>query len=228
MIHLDQVSKSIGYQTVLSELTFSISEGEFISIYGPNGAGKTSLLRLLAALSRPSRGKIKIGGFVLPQQAIQVRRLLAYLGHETMMYGNLTAYENLQFFTSIYDKPLKRAQMMDCLAQVGLSRRASDEVRTFSRGMKQRLRLTIALMTDAKLLLLDEPYAGLDEEGTRVLDTLLSNAHQAGRTILMVSHDLRVIGQYSDRVLSLRKGKAAWILPEALGILSEVGGDRTE
>jgi heme exporter protein A len=213
MINLDHVSKTIGYQTVLSDLCFSISTGEFISIIGPNGAGKTSLLRLLATLSRPSQGEIKIGGFVLPQQAIQVRRLLAYLGHEAMLYGNLTAYENLNFFASIYEKPVGRTKIMDLLDQVGLSRRASDEVSTFSRGMKQRLKLLVALMSDAELLLLDEPHSGLDEEGRRFLDAALSNLHQRGHTILMVSHNAATIGQLSDRVLGLQKSKAAWVLP---------------
>jgi len=213
MINLDHVSKIIGYQTVLSDLSFSISGGEFISIYGPNGAGKTSLLRLLATLSRPNRGVIRIGGFALPQQAIQVRRLIAYLGHEVQLYGNLTALENVNFFSSIYEKKVSRAKVMDCLAEIGLSRRAAEEVGTFSRGMKQRLRLMIMLMMDAELLMLDEPYTGLDEEGRQFLDDKLSMFHQAGRTILMVSHDVKSIKQFSDRVLNLQKGKASWVLP---------------
>ncbi len=224
MITLEHVSKTIGYQTVLSDLSFSISEGEFISIYGPNGAGKTSLLRLLATLSRQSQGEIKIGGFVLPQQAIQVRRLLAYLGHEAMLYGNLTAYENLTFFASIYEKQIDRIKIMDLLEQVGLSRRASDEVRTFSRGMKQRLRLLVTLMTDAELLLLDEPHNSLDEEGRRFLDIVLADLHQKGRTILMVSHDAAIIRKLSDRVLGLRRGKSTWILSKDLILPVENGG----
>lgn len=226
MIILDHVSKMIGYQTVLSDLTFSVSKGEFISIYGPNGAGKTSLLRLLATLSRPSQGEIMIGGFVLPQQAIQVRRLLAYLGHEAMLYGNLTAYENLTFFASIYEKQVSRSQLLDLLEKVGLSRRASDEVRTFSRGIKQRLKLLVTLMTNAELLLLDEPHSGLDEEGRTFLDDTLADLHQQGRTVLMVSHDVTVIQKLSSRVLGLRRGKSSWIQPADLILPAENGGQR--
>jgi heme ABC exporter ATP-binding subunit CcmA len=222
MIQLDHVFKKIGYQTVLSDIHLTISAGEYVPLVGANGAGKTTLLRLLATLSRPSQGKLQIGGFVLPQHAARVRGMIAYLGHEISLYDHLTAVENIRFFFSIYRRPASERQITEMLAEVGISHRALDEVRTFSRGMKQRLQLLLCLMGDADLLLLDEPYSCLDEAGSLFLHEKLKTLHQAGKTILLVTHDTSSLHGTVKRVLRLQHGTASWT---SLADLSSPAGE---
>lgn len=203
------VVKAYGYLTALRQLDLEIAHGEFVALLGPNGSGKSTLLRLLAGLGKPNTGTIHIGGWSLPQEAAAVRAQLGLVSHKTLLYGNLTAQENLQFFARLYDvPPAQQAERIPrLLARVGLEKRAHDLVRTFSRGMQQRLSIARALLHEPSILLLDEPHTGLDQEASRLLDDLLLEAHQVGRTIIMATHHLERAAATAQRAIILMRGR---------------------
>src|SRR5512136_1023147 len=138
MITVRKLVKRFGLKTVLRGMDFSVESGEFVALLGPNGAGKTTLLRILASLSRPSLGQVTIAGYSLPNQAAAVRRRLGVVSHLPLLYGDLTAEENLRFYAHMYNIPNSPKRITDVLEMVGLSSRRHDLVRTFSRGMQQR------------------------------------------------------------------------------------------
>ena len=139
MIQVRKLIKRFGLKPILKGLDFQVSEGEFVALLGPNGAGKTTFLRILASLSRPTVGELTIAGFHLPAEAAAVRRRLGVVSHQPLLYGDLTAEENLHFFARLYGIENEQARIAQVLDLVGLSLRRRDLVRTFSRGMQQRL-----------------------------------------------------------------------------------------
>ena len=206
MIEVQKLVKRFGLKTVLRKLDFQVVEGEFVGVVGPNGAGKTTFLRILATLSRPTFGAVKIAGYPLPAKAAQVRAKLGVLSHQPMLYGDLTAEQNLRFFGRMYgvvDLDVRIAYMLDT---VGLSDRRRDLVRTFSRGMQQRLAIGRAVLHDPQLLLLDEPYTGLDQDAASMLDTILRSVTAQGRTVVMTSHDLARVSDLASRFDVLSRG----------------------
>ena len=180
--------------------------GEFVAILGPNGAGKTTFLRILASLSRPSLGEVSIAGYRLPAQAAKVRRRLGVVSHLPLLYGDLTADENLRFYGRIYSVPEIDRRIGEVLELVGLAPRRRDLVRTFSRGMQQRLAIGRAMMHDPEVLLLDEPHTGLDQDACSMLDNVLRQVAALGRTVVMTSHDLARIGDLASRFDVLSRG----------------------
>jgi heme exporter protein A len=210
MISLENVSKRIGYKSILRHINFEIYPGELIGITGPNGAGKTTLLRILATLSSTSEGKVRIGSCILPGHAALARRLISYVGHQSILYGDLTASENLNFFTALYGKKLTQAEIEQNLERVGLVEHRHEIVSTFSRGMQQRLNLAVAISRQAQVYLLDEPFQGLDENGCVFLDETLRSIHTEGGTILLVSHDMQRLEALCDRILFMNHGCAEW------------------
>ena len=156
MIEVKHLVKRFGLKTVLHGLDFKVEQGEFVALLGPNGAGKTTFLRILSSLSRPSMGLIKVAGFSLPAQASAVRRRLGVVSHLPLLYGDLTAEENLRFFGKMYDVPALEARILELLDKVDLIDRRQDRARTFSRGMQQRLAIARALLHDPAVVLLDE------------------------------------------------------------------------
>lgn len=217
LIEIQGLVKAYDVLPVLRKLDLSIGRGEFVALLGPNGSGKSTLLRLVSGLSRPTAGLIRVGGWELPKEAAAVRAQIGLVSHKSLLYDNLSAYENLAFFARLYNLPADRKDMRitDMLAQVGLSKRARDVVRTFSRGMSQRLSIARALLHDPAILLLDEPYTGLDQDASSVLDDLLRRAHGEGRTILMTSHDLSRAATISTRVVILSRGMIGYDAPAA-------------
>ena len=190
MIFVHKLYKRFGPKTVLRELEFEAAEGEFVAVLGPNGAGKTTFLRILASLSRASLGEVRIAGFSLPHQAAAVRRRLGVVSHMPLLYGDLTAEENLRFYGRMYAVEKVEARISAVLDLVGLASRRRDLVRTFSRGMQQRLAIGRAVIHDPQVLLLDEPYTGLDQDASEMLDGVLRQVTGRGRTVVMTSHDL--------------------------------------
>jgi heme exporter protein A len=164
MIVVHHLYKRFGPKIVLKDLDFEVGEGEFVALLGPNGAGKTTFLRILASLSRPSMGEVQIGGYHLPGQAAAVRQRLGVVSHLPLLYGDLSAEENLRFYGRLYAVHGLDARIRETLDMVGLYSRRRDAVRTFSRGMQQRLSIGRAVLHDPDLLLLDEPHTGLDQE----------------------------------------------------------------
>ena len=190
MIKVRHLVKRFGLRTILRGLDFDVRPGEFVALLGPNGSGKTTFLRILASLSHPSLGEVYIAGFRLPHQAASVRARLGIVSHLPLLYGDLTAEENLRFYGRLYGVLHLDERITEMLEMVGLELRRRDLVRTFSRGMQQRLAIGRAVLHDPDVLLFDEPYTGLDQDASAMLDDILRSVAVQGRTVVMTSHDL--------------------------------------
>jgi heme exporter protein A len=206
MIEVRKLVKRFGLKTVLRGLDFKVETGEFVALLGPNGAGKTTFLRILASLSRPALGDVCIAGYRLPQQAAAVRRRLGVVSHLPLLYGDLTAEENLRFYGRMYGVPHLDRRITEVLDMVGLSARRRDLVRTFSRGMQQRLAIGRAVLHDPEVMLFDEPHTGLDQDACAMLDHVLQEVAARGRTVVMTSHDLARVSDLASRFDILSRG----------------------
>jgi heme exporter protein A len=215
MIDVKGLVKAFGLKAVLRGLNFHVDQGEFVALLGPNGAGKTTFIRILASLSRPSSGDVVIDGLHLPDDAGTVRHRLGVVAHQPLLYGDLTAEENLRFFARLYALDGVPARVREVLDVVGLTAARRELVRTFSRGMQQRLSIARALMHDPSLLLFDEPFTGLDQDASAMLDGLLSEIASQGRTVVMTSHDLERSARLASRIDILSKGKIAASVAQA-------------
>ena len=206
MITVKKLVKRFGLKTVLRGVDFEVQPGEFVALLGPNGAGKTTFLRILASLSRPSLGDVNIAGYKLPNEAAQVRARLGVVSHLPLLYGDLTAEENLRFYARMYNISDAEVRISDVLDMVGLEARRRDLVRTFSRGMQQRLAIGRAVLHDPDVVLFDEPYTGLDQDASSMLDDVLKTVAAKGRTVVMTSHDLARAEDLATRFDILSRG----------------------
>jgi heme exporter protein A len=209
MITVNKLVKRFGLKTVLRGMDFEAQPGEFVALLGPNGAGKTTFLRILASLSRPSLGEIKIAGFDLPQDAAQVRARLGVVTHLPLLYGDLSAEENLRFYARMYGITNYQVRITEVLEMVGLEHRRRDLVRTYSRGMQQRLAIGRAVLHNPQIMLFDEPYTGLDQDASSMLDDVLKTVAAQGRTVVMTSHDLARAEELATRFDILSQGVIA-------------------
>ncbi|HEY9077645.1 MAG TPA: heme ABC exporter ATP-binding protein CcmA [Anaerolineaceae bacterium] len=211
MIYVKHLVKRFGIKVILRGLDFTVSPGEFVALLGPNGAGKTTFLRILSSLSRPTMGEVSIAGHVLPGDASGVRRRLGYVSHLPLLYGDLTAEENLLFYGKMYGVENLSQRISEVLEMVGLTSRRFDLVRIFSRGMQQRLAIGRAILHDPDVLLLDEPHTGLDQDACAMLDGVLRQVAVRGRTVVMTSHDLARAADLATRfdILSLGRIQAS-------------------
>lgn len=213
MIEVEGLIKTFGYHPVLRQLDLRVEEGQFVALLGANGSGKSTLLRILAALARPTSGKVKIGGWELPGEAAAVRRQLGVVSHLPLLYDTLTAEENLRFFARLYNlAPAETdARVQTVLQRVGLKHRAGDLVRTFSRGMLQRLTIARAILHNPAIVLFDEPYTGLDQNAGNILDELLRDLVQEKRTIVMTTHDIPRAHALASHLAIINRGKIAFL-----------------
>ena len=206
MIEVKKLVKRFGLKSVLRGLDFDVQPGEFVALLGPNGAGKTTFLRILASLSSPSMGQVNIAGYNLPKQAAAVRARLGVVSHLPLLYNDLTAEENLLFYARMYGIQNSGERITEVLEMVGLKKRRLDLVRTFSRGMQQRLAIGRAVLHDPDVMLFDEPYTGLDQDASSMLDEVLQTVAQQGRTVVMTSHDLARTEDLATRFDILSRG----------------------
>ncbi len=206
MIEVKNLVKRFGGKTVLRGLNFSVQPGEFVALLGPNGSGKTTFLRILSSLTPPSLGEVRVAGYPLPHHAEAVRARLGVVSHLTLLYGDLTAEENLLFYGRLYSVPQLPERITEVLKMVGLEPRRHDLVRTFSRGMQQRLSIGRAVLHDPEVMLFDEPYTGLDQDASLMLDDLLRTVAGQGRTVVMTSHDLARAEELATRFDILSRG----------------------
>ncbi len=215
MIEAKNITKVFGLRPVLKGITLTIGQGEFLTLFGPNGAGKTTFLRILSTLSRPTTGQISIAGYPLPGHAQTARSLIGVVSHWPLLYGDLTAEENLRFYAQMYalNGKVRDQRIDDVIRAVGLHKRRLDLVRTFSRGMQQRLAIARAILHDPPVLLLDEPYTGLDQDAAATLDGVLHDVATRGRTVLMTTHNIARGLVRADRVAILSKGRIAYEAP---------------
>ena len=197
-VEVDGLARHYGEREALSEVTLSLASGQTLVVFGPNGAGKTTLLRVLATLLRPHAGSVRVFGESLPGDAWAVRGRIGLLGHEPLLYRELTARENLRFHARLHDVAESRVQ--EVLELVGIERRAEEPLRTLSRGMVQRVAVARAVLHDPELLLLDEPAAGLDSSESLWLAERLRGVRDTGVTILLIDHDMSLVLGLCDQI----------------------------
>ncbi len=210
MIEVRGLTKSFGHQQALRGVNLDLAEGQFLTLFGPNGAGKTTLINILSTLSRPTSGRVRVNGVDLRAGATDLRRHIGLVSHHTLLYDDLTPDENLRFYGRMYDVPRLPARIDAVLERVGLIHRRHDPVRTFSRGMQQRLSIARAILHDPAVMLLDEPYTGLDQHAAEMLRQVLQSIATEGRTVLMTTHNLERGLEMCDRVAILVKGRIVY------------------
>lgn len=206
IIQVRKLIKRFGLKTILRGIDFQVEKGEFVALLGPNGAGKTTFLRILASLSRPTYGEVSIGGYRLPNQAAFVRMRLGVVSHLPLLYGDLTAEENLRFYSRMYGIEGEDQRVLEVLDLVGLAAHRRDLVRTFSRGMQQRLAIGRSVLHDPEVMLFDEPHTGLDQDASLMLDNVLREVAASGRTVVMTSHDLVRTADLASRFDVISRG----------------------
>ena len=188
-IEVAGLRKTFGRREVLKGLSFGLERGGFLSIFGPNGAGKTTTLRVLATLLTPGAGKVCVAGHDVREDAMPVRRTIGLISHNPMLYLDLTAQENLRFYGDMYGVEDRDARIDELLDRLELSHRRYDVVRTYSKGMRQRLAIARAILHRPRVLLLDEPHSGLDPRAVDILDGLLAEIRDE-HTFVMVTHNI--------------------------------------
>ncbi len=203
------VSRHYGRRRALARVSLECRSGEVLGLLGPNGAGKSTLLAILATILAASSGEVRYGTSTAKEAGAGLRSRLGFLSHDLHLYPELTARENLQFFARLYGLPAVGACVADALARAGLAARGDDLVAGFSRGMRQRLALERALLHQPRLVLLDEPFTGLDDTSVAALVERLRELRNSGRIIVVVTHDLDVAEQLLDKVAVLEDGRLA-------------------
>ncbi|MBN2413935.1 heme ABC exporter ATP-binding protein CcmA [candidate division KSB1 bacterium] len=207
MITAQNIRKSFGHAHALKGVNFHIKKGEYVSLLGINGAGKTTLIRIISALTKPTEGNIIVSGVPLKKNPNLIRRLIGVMSHFTFLYGDMSAEENLKFYGNMYNVPDLHDKIDQLLVKVNLNTRRYDLVRTFSRGMQQRLSLARAILHDPHILLLDEPFAGLDVNAEKLLTDLIHDYVSGGMTILLTTHDINYALRHSQRIFVLKEGE---------------------
>jgi heme exporter protein A len=207
MIAVKGLVKSFGRKVVLRGIDLEIAAGQTVALFGPNGAGKTTFLRILSTLSKASGGRVAINGVDLTQAGDLLRRYIGVVSHAPLVYDSLTGEENLRFYARMYDLDGAAQRIAAVLEQVGLTHRRLDPVRTYSRGMVQRLAIARAILHDPPILLLDEPDTGLDQQAAEMLHGLIRKLGGESRTVLLTTHNLDRGLEWADRVILLVKGQ---------------------
>ena len=218
-ISVEEVSRSFGRRRALSRVTFRAAQGEILGILGPNGAGKSTLLAILATLLRPTSGRVRYGG-ATDTQGAALRARIGVLGHDLFLYPELTARENLEFFAGLHAVVEPRHAADEALDRAGLGTRADDPVSAFSRGMRQRVALERALIHRPRLVLLDEPFTGLDDASAAALLARLRALRDDGAIVIVATHDLDLADGLLDHALFLRDGRVAASMARPEGLRS--------
>ena len=209
-IEVQGLTKAFGTHLALKGIDIEVKQGESVVIFGPNGAGKTTLIKILATIMNPSSGKILINGLSLKNDAEKVRRRIGVITHQTFLYGNLTAYENLQFYSRMYDVPDIKERIQEVVARVDMTSRLHDRIGTLSRGMQQRLSIARSLLHKPAMMLLDEPETGLDQRAISILREALQTEETGKRTIILTTHSLKRGLELGSRLLILSQGRIVY------------------
>jgi heme exporter protein A len=209
LISVSAVHKRFGRKPVLRGVDLEVGAGQVTALLGANGAGKTTLMRVISGLSKPDRGQIELGGVRMARSLHELRRYIGLVSHLPLLYDNLTALENLNFFASLYDIVNSQERVEHVLHAVNLWPRRNDAVRTYSRGMVQRLAIGRAILHNPPVLLLDEPDTGLDPASAEMLNHLIRSLGAADRAILLTTHNLERALQWADSVCVLADGRIA-------------------
>ena len=215
LITVEQLDKTFGARWALRGVNFTIQQSEIVALVGPNGAGKTTLLRIVGTLMRPNSGRVHIGKIPLANHANAARGALGFVGHQTFMYDDLTAMENLMFYARLYDIQNPALRVREVAQRVGIENRLPDLARTLSRGLQQRLTIARMLLHQPAVLLLDEPYPGLDKTAADLLDQVMLESKREGRCVLFSTHDLERGLAICDRAIIMSGGRLAHDLPRS-------------
>jgi heme ABC exporter ATP-binding subunit CcmA len=210
MIAIESLQKRFGRKLVLDNLNLKVEKGEFMVLFGPNGAGKTTLIKILSTLSRPTSGKVQINGFDLKEEPIEIRSAIGVLSHNPFLYDDLTLMENLVFYSRMYGLKKDKKSIKDLADEVGLFHRLNDRVGEFSRGMKQRAAVARVILHDPPVLLLDEPYTGLDYKAWGMLTDMLTKFCKDDKTIVLITHNVELGHKIGHRLAVLVNGKIAF------------------
>jgi ABC-type multidrug transport system ATPase subunit len=206
-VHASGISRHFGRRRALGHVSFSCRAGDILGLLGPNGAGKSTLLAILSTLLRPSAGQLRYGAHDASLSGASLRQRLGWLGHDLQLYPELTARENLTFFACLHGVAGVGSRVALALADARLESRADDLVSSYSRGMRQRLALERALLHDPRLLLLDEPFTGLDGPSTTALAARLTRLAGEGRLVILATHEVDLADDVLTRALILREGR---------------------
>ena len=207
--------KDFGYLQALGGISFDLNKGEFLTIFGPNGAGKTTLIKILSGITQPTSGSAYVAGFDALGNDVRLRREIGVISHASCLYLDLTAFENLLFYAKLYSLESPETKANQAIAEIGLKLRRHDRVRTFSRGMQQRLSIARATLHDPSVLFLDEPFTGLDLQATNILKEHLHKLHTGKRTLIMTTHDISCGLEMCDKVAIQSRGKFLFMEPLA-------------
>ncbi len=215
LIQISGLTKVYGYIKALRGIDLTLATGDFLSLFGPNGAGKSTLVRILSTLAKPTSGRVEIAGYNLAKDTQGLRHQIGVISHATYLYGNLTALENIEFYARLYGVANPGKQAKELIEQLGLAERMHHLVRTFSRGMQQRLSIARALIHQPGIIFLDEPYTGLDQHAAHLLSELLSKLNNGERTIILITHNLSRGLALANQVAILVEGKLIYLKPRS-------------
>jgi heme exporter protein A len=207
MIEIKKLSKQADNKLILRGVDLSIKRGETVAILGPNGAGKSTLLKVLATLIKPTSGLVNINGMDLKKNHIDIKKILGYLPHSSLLYDHYSPLENLVFFGNIYGVKNIEQRAVELVKEVGLSFFLNEPVKNFSRGMIQRIAIARAIVHEPQILLLDEPHTGLDQGAITILNNVILSMKEKGTTTLMVTHDFKQAAEICDRIIIVKNGK---------------------
>jgi heme exporter protein A len=203
----EDIRKSFGSFVALAGISMDVKRGEFVALFGRNGAGKTTFLKIAATLMRSSHGSLTVEGFNIDDEPERARSKIGFLTHNTYVYRDLSPLQNLRFFARLYRVSDSDSHIMPLLERVGLKRRANDPVRSFSRGLQQRIGIARAFLHNPSLVLLDEPYTGLDANAVQMLDDLLDETVRTGSTVILTTHDLEHGLRAATRAAIIDRGR---------------------
>lgn len=207
MLEIKNLTKILGDKLILRNVSLTLGKGEILAVVGPNGAGKSTFFKCTVGLLQPSGGEIILDGNLVKKKSAIARKKIGFLGHESFLYNNLSPLENLQFYGKLYKVKNLEERMKELLKEVGLYLFKDVPIRSFSRGMMQRLAIARVLLAEPDILMLDEPHTGLDQEAVQLLNRIIIDKKNSGTSILIISHDFEQVHKLADRVAVLKKGK---------------------
>lgn len=207
MIQTKQLLKRVGDKVILRGINLSIEQGQTVAILGPNGAGKSTILKVLATLIKPTSGEVWINNMELKKNLTKIKSLIGYLPHASLLYDHFTPYENLVLFGKLYGVNDVDRRAKELIEKVGLSFFLHEPVRSFSRGMIQRVAIARAIIHEPRILLLDEPHTGLDQQAIAILNKVILEMKAQGVTTIMVTHDFKQAAEICDRIIIVKNGK---------------------
>ncbi len=209
-IQIDNLSKSYGFNKVLNGIDLNFEKGDFVAIFGPNGAGKTTLIKILSTILKADGGSVFISGLDIRKEVQGIRKIIGLLSHESFLYQNLTVYENLKFFARLYGISNYNESIKYKLNTIGMYSKRNEFVRNLSSGMKQRASILRSLVHDPEIVLLDEPFVGLDIEGSEYLLGIFKEFKKENKTALVTTHDITLGLRECTKVVVINKGRISF------------------